>query len=143
MVRKRENNTIILAYYGTGKSYLASTDDTITELTYSNNHPTVEQLQKALEEFDVILVDPMWKRILVEGHYSFHIVVPSVGLKAEYLERFRARQKDGKGNGKLGFVRSMASRWEGLIGELKSTQCESLVILNNGQYLADVIEKMI
>lgn len=143
MVRKRENNTIILAYYGTGKSTVASTSDTITELTYSNNHPTVEQLQKALEEFDVILVDPMWKRILVEGHYSFHIVVPSVGLKGEYLERFRTRQKAGKGNGKLGFVRSMASRWEGLISELKSTPCLSLTELNNGQYLADVINNIV
>lgn len=142
-MKTKANNTIILAYYGTGKSYLASTDDTITELTYSNNHPTVEQLQKALEEFDVILVDPMWKRILVEGHYSFHIVVPSVGLKGEYLERFRTRQKAGKGNGRYGFVMSMASRWEGLIGELKNTPCLSLTELNNGQYLADVINNIV
>lgn len=143
MVRKRENNTIILAYFGAGKTTVASTSDTITELTYSNNHPTVEQLQKALEEFDVILVDPQWKRILVEGRYSFHIVVPDLKLKEEYLERFKARQKAGKGNGKLGFVRSMASRWEGLIGELKNTPCLSLTELNNGQYLADVIDKIV
>ena len=142
-MKRKVNNTIILAYYGAGKSTIASTSDTITELTYNNNHVTVEQLQQALEEFDVILVDPLWMHILIKHGYQFHVVVPSLDCKAEYLQRLAQRRKRRLGSGHSGFVRWMANNWERLIAELKSTPCLSLTELNNGQYLADVIEKFL
>jgi hypothetical protein len=140
-VRKRKNNTIIVGYYGIGKSYLVEEMDTAVELVYSKCQPTVRQLKEALEEYDIILADPRWLQILQEGHYEFHIAIPAVELKDEYLERFKARYEAKKGNGSAGFRTGMANRWDSNLERLRNTPCLSLTILNKGQYLADVIDK--
>ena len=140
-MRKRTNNTIIVGYFGVGKTCLAEELETAVELVYSNCQPTVRQLEEALEEYDIILADPRWLQILQEGHYEFHIVIPAVELKDEYLERFKERYKEKKGCGSIGFIKVMDRQWDTNLKRLMHTDCLSLTILNKGQYLADVIDK--
>lgn len=141
-MRKRKTNTIIVGYFGVGKTCLAEELETAVELVYTKCQPTVRQLKEALEEYDIVLADPRWLQILQEGHYEFHIVIPAVELKDEYLERFKARHKEKKGCGSSGFIKAMDRQWDTNLKRLRNTPCLSLTILNKGQYLADVIEKL-
>ena len=140
-MKTKDNSVIILGYYGTGKSYLASKCDNVAELVYIHSQPTLEQLLDAIDNYDVILVDPKWRQILIDNGYEFHIVLPDVTLRDEYMERFRQRRERRQGNGSPAFVRSMEQEWDRLLDELKKLPNLSLTILNKGQYLSDIIKK--
>ena len=140
-VTRTAEPTIILGYYGTGKSYLASKCDNVVELVYIHSQPTLEQLLDAIGRYDIILVDPKWRQILIDNGYEFHIVLPDVTLRDEYMERFRQRRERRQGNGSPAFVRSMEQVWDRLLDELKKLPNLSLTILNKGQYLSDIIKK--
>ena len=140
-MRKRKTNTIIIGYFGTGKSYLAEHDDTVYDWTYSQMSPKLEELQYGLENYDTILCDPNCQDILDKGGFKYHIVVPAVELKDEYLERFKARYEAKKGTGGKGFRTAMANRWDKTLERLMDTDCLSLTILDKGQFIADVIDK--
>lgn len=142
-VRKRKTNTIILGYYGIGKSYLAEHDNTVYDWTYTLMQPKLEELEYGLENYDTILCDPNCQDILDKGDFKYHIVIPDPKLKDEYLERFKARYEAKKGAGGQGFCRGMANRWDTAIERLRNTPCLSLTILNKGQYLADVIDDIL
>ena len=140
-MRKRKTNTIIIGYFGTGKSYLAEHDDTVYDWTYSLMKPTLDELQYGLEHYDTILCDPNCQDILDKGGFRYHIVVPDPELKDEYLARFEARYEAKKGSGGKGFRAAMANRWDAAIKRLMNTDCLSLTILNKGQFIADVIDR--
>lgn len=142
-MRKRKTNTIVIGYYGTGKSYLAEHDDTVFDWTYSLMKPKLEELEYGLENYDTILCDPNCQSILDKGGFKYHIVVPDLKLKDEYLERFKARYEAKKGTGSTGFRTGMANRWDNAIERLMNTDCLSLTVLKDGQYISDVIDKLI
>ena len=142
-MKTKANNTIILAYYGTGKSTVASTSDTVYDWTYSLMQPKLEELEYGLENYDIILCDPKCLPILQEQGLKFHIVVPCEDRLEEFKANLRRRFRNKKGTGGESFIKFIENRWEGLIGELKSTPCLSLTELNNGQYLADVINNIV
>ena len=143
MVRKRENNTIILAYFGAGKTTVASTSDTVYDWTYTLMQPKLEELEYGLENYDTILCDPNCLPILQDNGLKFHIVVPTEDRLEEFKANLRKRFRAHKGTGAESFIKNIESNWKGLIAELKNTPCLSLTELNNGQYLADVIEKFL
>ena len=132
-MKRKRNSTIIIGYYGVGKSYLAEHDDTVYEWTYNLMKPKLEELEYGLANYDTILCDPNCQSILDKGGFKYHIVVPAVELKDEYLERFKARSE--------GFCADMINRWDAVIDRLMNTDCLSLTILNKGQFIADVIDR--
>lgn len=140
-MKRKENSTIILGYYGIGKSYLASKSNNITELVYQKR-PELRQLLRALRRYDIILVDPKWRSILDANGYQYHIVVPDETLKDEYMQRFRTRYLRREGSGHTAFIEAKAAEWNQLIGELKRIPCLSITILKEGQYISDVIESI-
>lgn len=132
-MKRKQNSTIVIGYYGVGKSYLAEHDDTVYEWTYSQMRPKLEELEYGLEHYDTILCDPNCQSILDKGGFKYHIVVPDPELKDEYLERFKARSE--------GFCAGMINRWDAAIERLMHTDCLSLTVLNKGQFIADVIDR--
>lgn len=142
-MRKRKSNTIILGYYGIGKSYLAEHDDTIYDWTYTLMQPKLEELEYGLENYDTILCDPNCLPILQDNGLKFHIVVPTEDRLEEFKANLRKRFRAHKGTGAESFIKNIESNWERLIAELKNTPCLSLTELNNGQYLADVIDNIL
>ena len=141
-MKRKENSTIIISYFGTGKSYLAENDDTVYDWTYYQMTPKLEELEYGLANYDTILCDPNCQGILDKGGFKYHIVVPDLKLKDEYLERFKARYEAKKGTGSTGFRSGMANRWDNAIERLMNTDCLSLTILKQGQYISDVIESI-
>ena len=142
-VRNRKDNTIILGYYGIGKSTVASTSDTVYDWTYDLMQPKLSELEYGLENYDVILCDPNCLYLLQQQGLKFHIVVPNYDRLGEFKANMRKRHQEHKGTGHESFIRSIEKKWHSELEELRETQCLSLTVLNNGQYLADVIDKIV
>ena len=141
-MKSKENNTILLGYYGIGKSTIASTSDTVYDWTYNLMQPKLSELEYGLENYDTILCDPNCLHLLQEQGLKFHVVVPNYDRLEEFKANLRQRYKERKGTGGEGFIRNLESRWYDELERLRETECLSLTVLNNGQYLADVIEKL-
>ena len=142
-VRKRKNNTIILGYYGIGKSTVASTSDTVYDWTYNLMQPKLSELEYGLENYDTILCDQNCLPLLQQQNLGFHIVVPNYDRLDEFKANLRKRFMEHKGTGGESFIKHLEKNWYEVLENLRETQCLSLTVLNNGQYLADVIEKLI
>ena len=137
-------NTIIYASFcGTGKSYLCE--------KYPNTYKEIECWKYRDDDFpknyiqDVIMLfgktkylfistDPVILRELNKLGFNIRLIYPNNKLRNEYLDRYIER------NSSNDFIGMIMKNWNTWIDELKEQKYCEHIILEEGEYLKDVIK---
>lgn len=148
-------NKVISAFPGTGKSHLTSSyggkgvvldsdsssyswlgegADRIRNPDFPSNY--MRHITGQLGTASLILVSTHEdvRNALVGHGIRFSLAYPERGLKDEYLERFERRGSPE------GFITLMDNNWDTFIGQLEGQQHADHVVLQQGQYLGDIVD---
>lgn len=137
---------IICGFPGIGKSTFfnksISTSYTVTDSDSSNfdksNFPQnyIEHIKNLVDKVDIILVsthESVLDSLESEEDLDIIIVYPKFELKEEYLKRYKSRGSTKE------FIKNISDNWEDWIEGIESRRNCTLVELNKGEYLSDVI----
>ena len=97
---------------------------------FSKVEDYIEALQGNFSEEQIIVVPCAVRHALKELGMSYVVVFPSLGLKKEYLERYKDKATRD----------FMDKNWEDLICEIQTEDYSNRVILSKGKYIEDIIE---
>jgi hypothetical protein len=109
--------------------------DRIRNPEFPNNY--IKHIKDNMYKSDIILVSThkIVRDALVDNNIRFLLVYPEIGLKEEYLKRFKDR-----GNDNL-FIKKFEDDWDLFINEMDNQKgCESIK-LKSGEYLSDVFKR--
>ena len=98
----------------------------------------INHIKKNINKVDIILVSShdVVRESLVNNGIMFNLIYPDLSIKEEYIQRFIDRGSNES------FVNLLQSNYELWINELMNQKnCEHF-ILQSGQYLSDVIDKL-
>ena len=98
----------------------------------------INYIQDNIGRVDFIMVSShdVVREALCDNEISYTIVYPDISLKDEFLERFINR-----GNYK-NFIDFLSINWDKFINEISNETYPTKIILEKGQYLSDVLEKI-
>jgi hypothetical protein len=140
---KSINTVVCAAFCGAGKTYICEkTDIKSVEIEYWKykdkglQKEYIDDIKKYIGIVDYIFVstDPDGLKILHNEGFNILLVYPKNELREEYLDRFIARDSP------YDFIGSFMKYWNIWIDELKKqTYCKHIV-LQEGEYLQDVIK---
>lgn len=137
---------IISAFPGTGKSHffknpgdfegliLDSDSSTFPKEHFPGNY--IEHIQKSVAQQKLMLVSShdAVRLALKEVNLPFVLIYPAIGLKDEYLERYKQRGSPE------GFLKLMDQKWDDFVNSCSSCLSATHKIeLKSGQYLSHVI----
>lgn len=136
---------ILLAYSGTGKSYLAAEKPNVADLEdylfYEENSPfkDYELWSRHLFYYGIFKEgialahpDPSLRETLLQKQIPYILVMPSITLKDEYLERFKVR------GSRADFIKNQDETW---ISRHKLLPEENIIYLKSEEYLIDKLEE--
>lgn len=129
--------TLILGYYGVGKTTIKN--ERWADLT-DEGRPSLSLLMYAVKKYDVVMADPTWEDVFVKSGLPFHVVVPSVDRKEEFLRNYRDRHEKGLGGGDPAFCSWVSERWFKDIKRMLSLKAVSQTVLHKGMWLSDCIQ---
>jgi hypothetical protein len=134
---------IYSCFPGTGKTYYYNTvkDKVVRDSDsskFSKDHfpkNYVYYIENIMSVSDIILISTHQevRNQLIEDEIEFTIILPNIGLKEEYIDRYRERGSDEK------FIDLISINWDNWIMELMVQEDCNNIILSEGQYVADVI----
>jgi hypothetical protein len=134
---------LISAFPGCGKSHLFrnnkeidiidSDSSTFDKSDFPSNY--IEHIKENIGKRDVILISSHKevRDALVEEGLDFLLVYPKSTIKEEYIQRYIERGNDEK------FVELLEKNWDMWLDELEDQKMCSKLLLNEGEYLSDVI----
>lgn len=144
---KHKNQILIAGFPGTGKSsycyrdadYMPqgfATDSDSSQFDKSNFPQNyIEHIKQKISEGYSRIFISSHKEVrdaLVENNLYFTLVYPEIGLKQEYIERYKQRGSSEK------FIELLSNNWEAWIKELQSQKGCDHVVLKSGQFIANV-----
>lgn len=147
-----KNTVIISGFPAVGKSMLAKNSQLVVLDSDSSKfswisegvrHPDfpnnyIKHIQENIGKADYILVSShdIVREALENNSIEYFLVYPNMSQKDEYLERYRHRGNDEK------FVSFIDSNWDKFILDIEREKFPTLVKLNKGQFLSDVINDL-
>lgn len=95
----------------------------------------IEHIKASIGRFDLIFVSShdLVRKALKDERIPYYVVYPSKDLKDEYIQRYVKR-----GN-QESFVRLLEDHFEEFIDSIEQDDYPTLIPLQSGEYLADVI----
>ena len=140
-----ENKThICAAWPGTGKTYICEKGDNAIEIEYwkYKDEGLKEEYIKDVEDnfgkvdYIFISTDPEGLKILHNRGFNIILVYPENKLREEYLDRFIERDSP------CDFIGAFMKYWNMWLNELKKQEYCKHIVLESGQYLQDVINRL-
>lgn len=136
----------ISAFPGTGKTHaykvlqeqgikVADSDSShFDKAKFPQNY--IEHLKSLRGKMDVVLISShdTVRKALLEAEFNFTLVYPDISLKAEYMVRYRERGSP------QAFLDLMDKNWDQFIVSCRQQQDCIHVVLEQGQYLSDILE---
>lgn len=154
-MEKLKKAKIISGFPGVGKSTLLKStsekvvlDSDSSNFSWANqlkgerdpNWPNnyIDHIKNETDKADVILVSShdVVRNALVANGIDFALVYPSLEMKEEYIQRYKDRGSNEK------FILLLEANYETWIKELMSQKGCNHVVLQPGQYLSDVVDKI-
>lgn len=143
---------VISGFPGVGKSYLTKINEKMIVLDSDSslfswikdgvrnpNFPSnyIEHIKENIGYADNIFVSShdVVREVLESNNIDYLLVYPSVELKDEYIQRYRERNSDEK------FIKFIETNWEQFIFDIEKETFPTLIKLQSGQYLRDVLEE--
>lgn len=133
---------VVVAFPGCGKSefhrifpdVLDSDASRFDKMAFPANYIT--HIRNAMVADKCILVGShgIVRDALINSEINFILVYPSHGIKEEYINRYSTRGDEPQ------FIELLDKNWDSWIGECQGQQGCTHVVLQSGQYLADVIK---
>lgn len=145
-----DNLSVIAAFPATGKSYLAQrygryADSDSSQFSWSEpgvRHPLwpsnyLGYIDTQIGAGRTVLCSTHQevRDALVRARIPFLLIYPAVELRSEYLKRMRSR---GSGQRLLDFI---GDHWDELIESCHQQEGCEHVVLDQGEYLSDVLEE--
>lgn len=145
------NTQIISAFPGTGKTWvyanqgpdqlvMDSDSSLFSWLSPGVRNPTfpanyIKHILDKVGQVDIIFVSShkAVRDALFTAGIKFTLVYPEMGLRDEYLERYRRRGSSAD------FVKMIEGNWVGFIQELEDQEGCEHVVLGPGETMADVL----
>lgn len=127
---------LILGFFGVGKT--TCKNERVADLE-ELGPPSLSLLKEALEKYDVVMANPLLAPLLLKSGVPFHVVVPSLDRKEEFLDNFKERFKNGTGGGDFWFCSLVGLNWEKWINHLLELPALSYTILEKGEWLSDIL----
>lgn len=125
----------------TGLTVLDSDSSNFSWISEGVRHPDfpnnyIEHIKENIGKVDCILVSShdIVRKALKENNIEYTLVYPFIGLKEEYLERYRNR-----GNNE-GFVSFIDANWAKFINDIEADTFPKKIRLGDGEYLTHVID---
>ena len=141
--------TLILGFYGIGKTTYVkqnprAVDITDYKLDSFNCDPEALKRFWEDEEYDIILADPQWTKIILQSGYPFYVVIPRMDRKQEFLTNFVERWSTGSWKADIvDFYRQLSTYWEGWLDFYRyKLPAVRVIELWPGQWLGDVIDNI-
>lgn len=96
----------------------------------------LEAIKKANSQYKVVLISQhdVIRKCLDAVKLDYIVVYPEIGLKEEFIERYRLRDNNDN------FINLISSKWENWISDLNLIQNHKKIVINKGQYLSDFVE---
>ena len=132
---------LIIGFFGVGKTTASLNDDRITDLTEEGS-VSLFDLKNALANNKIVVVDPVWEKIVLASKEPFYVVVPNIDRKDEYLSNYKERYENGNGAGDKDFIFCMNVGWDIWIEHLKTLPSLATVELDEGEWLSDAIKEL-
>lgn len=120
-----------------GMTILDSDSSTFDKNEFPQNY--IKHIQDNIGVADIILVSSH-KDVRTELEslgIKYHLVVPKSHLKNEYLERYKSRRSA------LGFISLLSNNWDEWVEDCISSEYAFIRLLNDGDYLTDVIQSIL
>lgn len=140
------STTYIIAFFGTGKTtYIAKHPeaDAVDLVDAENNQGPNIGTFKRFATHSIVMADPNWQWVFDRAGVKYHIVIPGPDLKETYMLNYRERFRKGLGGGSEGFCKTISPIWDSTITRLTNSPNKiSLTVLEKGQYLEDIINKL-
>ena len=136
----KNSNKLVLDSDSSEFSWLKDSDGNNTKVRNSEFPKNyIKHIKNNIGKVDIIMVSShdVVREALKDNKIPYTIVYPNISLKDEYIERFIKR-----GN-KTGFIDFISAYWDSFINEISNETYPTKIILEKGQYLSDVIEKII
>lgn len=136
---------VIAGFPGVGKSYLFngnndqyadSDSSTFDKSDFPANYMRhIAELLGSTDKTIFVSTHDTVRQALIDNGISYTLVYPEMGLKEEYLQRYRDRGSPEA------FVKMMSEKWEDFISGCERVDHPSVthIVLLPGQRLADVI----
>lgn len=137
---------VISGFPGVGKSTIFNTGANCSDsdsskfdkIDFPRNY--IEHLKAAIAEgkLDYVFVSShaSVRQAMVDAGILFTLVYPNIALKKEYMERYAKRGSPQP------FLDLMDKQWANFIIDCSMQQECSIVVLQEGQFLADVLNKL-
>lgn len=136
---------LISAFPGCGKSHffrnsdktvLDSDSSTFDKSEFPENY--MEHIGNKLGTVDYIMISSHKevRDALKEKGFKYTLVYPNKENKTDYLKRYEER-----GSPKS-FIKLLSDNWDQWIGEMDEESYPKKIVLNKGEYLSDVINKV-
>ena len=130
---------LILGFFGVGKTTCSNEKWADLEALGS---PSLSLLKSAVEKYDIVFANPLLAPFVLKSGIPFHVVVPSLNRKEEFLHNFREREKMQTGGGDDWFCSLVGLNWEKWINHLLELPALSHIVLEKGEWLSDAIEAL-
>lgn len=130
---------LILGFFGVGKT--TCVNDKTADLEQLGS-PSLPLLKSAVEKYDIVLGNPLLAPFFIKSGIPFHVVVPSLDRKEEFLSNFRRRYEEGTGGGDDWFCALVGLNWEKWINHLLELPALSHIVLEKGEWLSDAINAL-
>ena len=136
---------IYAAFPGTGKTHICEkTDIRSVEVEYwkykdkGMQKEYIQDIKKHIGICDYIFIatDPEGLRLLHNEGFDITLIYPKNNLRNEYLDRYIERDSPYE------FIGTFMKHWNIWIDELKEQKYCNHIILESGQYLQDVINRL-
>lgn len=128
---------LILGFFGVGKT--TCKNERVADLE-ELGPPSLSLLKSAVEKYDIVMANPLLAPYLIKSGIPFHVVVPSLDRKDEFIENFKRRYEAGTGGGDEWFCNLVGLNWDKWINHLLELPALSHIVLEKGEWLADAIE---
>ena len=94
----------------------------------------IEHIKSNIGKYEYIFVSSHKevREALVNSNLHFTLVYPEIGLKQEYIERYKQRGSSEK------FIELLSNNWDLWIKELQNQKGCNHVVLKSGQFISNV-----
>lgn len=143
-------SVVISGFPAIGKTYLFNnsnlkvTDSDSSKFSWIEKgvrHPDfpsnyIRHIKECMGVYDIVLVSSHEevRKALQEANIDYTLVYPNIGLKNEYIQRYKDR-----GNPES-FINLIEANWDNWIEAMEEDPADTHLILSSGDYLSDFIQ---